>query len=324
MIFDDVQSRDNADSQTQADKLEREIIGTAMKAKSPHGCLYIFVGNMYPTNFSILRKLKQNPTWIKFICGGILADGTSLWEELQPIKQLLAEYQNDLSMGHPEIFFSEVLNDENTQVNTHVDLTKIPKFEYPDDEVDAGTFILIDPATDKPGADAISIGLFNIVDGRPALWEIQEGSFSPGDTIRKTLQLCAKYGCSLVAIESNAYQYSLCYWFNFICQQHGITGIEVVPIYSGSYSKNSRIMSMFKELLAADVLVRNECRPLVWNQIRSFNALKRDNTDGLLDLLTYANKVVAEFGHFIVVNSVMESQEFDGTEVLGIEETSCF
>jgi len=80
MIFEDIQTRECADSKVESDKLERWMIGTAMKAKSPFGCLFIFVGNMYPTPNCILRKLKDNPNWIKFICGGILSDMTSLWK----------------------------------------------------------------------------------------------------------------------------------------------------------------------------------------------------------------------------------------------------
>jgi hypothetical protein len=94
MLFDDIQSRDDADSETVSRQIETDMYGTAMKAKSPHGCMFIFVGNMYPTKWSLLRRLKTNPEWIKFIAGGIIqkADGTieSLWEELQPLKQLLS------------------------------------------------------------------------------------------------------------------------------------------------------------------------------------------------------------------------------------------
>jgi len=86
MLFDDVQSRECADSQIQSEALENWMVGTAMKAKSPTGCMFLFVANMYPTKWSILRKLKHNYTWIKFIAGGINHKGESLWEELQPIE----------------------------------------------------------------------------------------------------------------------------------------------------------------------------------------------------------------------------------------------
>ena len=81
---------------------------------------------MYPTQGSILRKLKDNPYWTKFIVGGILADGTSLWEELQPIQQLLLEYQNDVASGNGDIFLAEVLNDETAGLKAGIDLSQNP------------------------------------------------------------------------------------------------------------------------------------------------------------------------------------------------------
>lgn len=306
MIFDDVQSRECADSEQQSNVLEQHIVGTVMKAKSPEGCLYIFIANMYPTKHSILRKLKANPNWIKFIVGGILADGSSLWEELQPIKQLLREYQNDLAMGHPEIFFSEVLNDENASVNKYIDLSKLPAYNYGEAEVSAGSFVIIDPATDKANADAVSIGAFTIIDGKPVAREILEGRFSPGDTIRNALRLCFKHGSSLIAIESNSYQYTLKYWFEEVMKLQGLTGIQAVDIYSGSTSKNSRILTMFKSLMAGEIILHPDVKAQVATQVTGFNPLKRDNVDGVLDLLTYAPRVIEEFGQFIAYNSPSE------------------
>src|SRR6188768_50149 len=94
MVFDDIQSREDSESEILANKLESWMVGTAMKTKSAEGCMYLFVANMYPTKGSLLRKIKANPNWVKYIVGGILANGTSLWEELQPIEQLLREFQN--------------------------------------------------------------------------------------------------------------------------------------------------------------------------------------------------------------------------------------
>ena len=45
--------------------------------------------------------------------------------------------------------------------------------------------------------------------------------------------------------------------------------------------------------------------------------MKRDNTDGILDLLTYAPRVIEEFGEFVVASNIIESQTFDSIEVLG-------
>jgi len=193
MIFEDIQTREDADSQVVSDTLYKWMIGTAMKAKSPKRCLTLFIANMYPTPHSILKKLKSNPQWTKFIAGGILEDGTSLWEELQPIKQLLIEYQADLNAGHPEIFFSEVLNDENASVNNLVDLSNLPEYPFHDDDIPMGKFIVIDPSNDKYNSDAVSLGYFEVHgEAIPCCREIVEGRLSPGDTIKKAIKLCSK------------------------------------------------------------------------------------------------------------------------------------
>lgn len=311
MIFDDIQSREDSESEILAKQLETWMTATAMKAKSPEGCTFLFVANMYPTKGSLLRKLKANPNWIKFIVGGILANGTSLWEQLQPISQLLKEFQNDLAAGQPQIFYSEVLNDENASVNTAFDITAIPAYPYHESEVSSGAYIIIDPATDKANADAVAITGFIIIDGRPVARRIKADRLSPGDTIREALRMAVSLGASLIAIESNAYQYSLKYWTETVFAQLGITGIQVVDIYTGQKSKNSRILEMFKQLVPPktggnipDLVLHPDCKALVTNEIQGFNPLKTNNVDNILDCLTYGTRVLEQYGPMIAIHHV--------------------
>jgi hypothetical protein len=330
MIFEDIQTREEADSQTVSEGIEQWMLGTAMKAKSPSGCLYVFIANMYPTKWSILRKLKTNPSWIKLIVGGVLSDGTSLWEELQPISQLMEEFQSDLNSGHPEIFYAEVLNDENAGTNNNIDLNKIPAYEFDAAEISLGDYIVIDPSNDKANSDDVSIGHFRILGDKqtPVLMHLvtanKDGSkLSPGDTIREAYRMCFQYNCSLIAVEANAYQYSLMYWFNFIGEQLGASGITCVPIYSGRLSKVTRILSMFKELVAGDILIHPDTKTEVYYQISQFNPRRADNTDGILDLLTYSRRVIVEFSQYIAMTGVLLEQEL-GVEVADMEENcSC-
>lgn len=321
MIFDDIQSRVMAESEIVSNTLEREMVGTAMKAKSPHGCLFIFVGNMYPTKWSLLRRLKTNPNWIKFIAGGILSDGTSLWEELQPLEQLMREFDNDLQAGRPEIFYSEVLNDENASSNNFIDFSKIPEYSIPEDELCQGNFILIDPSGYKKNSDDVAVGYFdlhstNYSAGIPVLKEVKSAKMSPGDAIKIALEFALKYGCRLIVIESVAYQSTFAYWLDFICKQLGIVGIEAVEIYPGGHSKNSRILAAFKQYMAGELMIHPDCRPEVHLQITQFNPLKSNNTDDILDLLAYATKVVEMYGAYIISLGVLISQESSGDKVL--------
>lgn len=326
IIFEDIQTREQADSEVESRNLYNWLLGTAMKTKSSFGCMYIFVGNMYPTEHSILKKLKNNKEWISFIAGGILEDGSSLWEELQPIKQLLAEYEHDREAGHPEIFQAEVLNDPNASMNNLIDTGKIPDNIFDADEIPQGSIVIIDPATDKKNANFTGVGYFEYYDGIPVARELSEEILSPGGTIFKAIEICLRRGCRCVAIESNAYQYSLKYWFDQVCLQRGISGIHAVPIYSGASSKNARIVSMFKQLVPQSGQVRPEIyldrdtRALVKQQIVSFNPLKTDNTDNILDLLCYCTRVLEEFGEFIAWNTIEMQQGLGGHYVRSAEE----
>ncbi|HNF41601.1 MAG TPA: hypothetical protein PLS40_11515 [Bacteroidia bacterium] len=315
IIFDDIQSRKCAESQIQSEDLEKEMYGTVMKAKSPHGCLFVFVANMYPTKWSILRKLKTNPNWLKFIVGGILADGTSLWEDLQPIAQLHKEFLNDLSSGHPETFFAEVLNDENASSHNLIDLSLLPPCKHAEGDIPAGNFVIIDPSGDTVASDAVAIGYFEVFDGYPTLRKLKNDKLSPGETIREALRLCLENNCRLVAIESVAYQASLKYWFEFVCAQLGIIGIQAVEVYPGGFSKNSRILSMLKAYAAGEIFVDDSCKVEVHLQITQFNPLKTKNVDDILDLLCYAPKVLELYGEYITNMCIIEQQEFAATVV---------
>jgi hypothetical protein len=329
MIFDDIQTKEDSESETISSQLETWLYGTAMKAKSPHGCLFIFIANMYPTKWSLLRRLKANPTWDKFIAGGILADGSSLWEELQPIEQLMKEFERDLSAGHPEIFYSEVLNDEHASTNYLLDLSKLPLPPMQEEDLHLGNFIIIDPSNDKANSDAVSLGYFEVFENIelipvPVMQEAKEGRLSPLDTIEAGIEIALRRNCRLIAIEANAYQYSLKFWFDYICLQRGIAGIEAVPIYSGALSKPTRIMNMFKELAAGELFLAKVVRSLVDLQIIAYKPLRRDNTDGLLDLLAYANKVLGEFKEFIETALTINMQDYQAIKVLGPQQTSGF
>jgi hypothetical protein len=286
---------------------------------------------MYPTKWSLLRRIKQNPTWIKFIAGGLLQkeDGTveSLWEDLQPKEQLLKEFANDQQSGRPEVFYAEVLNDENASVNLLIDTSKIPQCPYESDfpgSQHQGNFIIIDPSGDKANSDAVTLGYFEIWDEKPVCREIVEGRLSPGDTIREALKLCFKWNCTLAAVESNAYQYSLLYWSGVICAQMGIIGINFVDIYSGKRSKNARILDMFKALLAGETYLSSECRAQVTSQIQSFNPTKTNNVDGILDCVTYAPKVIELYGEYIASQLTLNIQDVNAIPIRSELETSDF
>ena len=310
MIFEDIQTREQADSQAESDALFRWLLGTAMKAKSPHGCLYIFIGNMYPTPHSILRKLKASSTWIKFITGAITEEGESIWEELQPIKQLLEEFQTDNEAGHPEIFYSEVLNDEHASSLNTIDITKIKGTTVDLSFPPEGKYIIIDPATDKPGANDTAIGLVYVYSGKPILVKLNAGVYSPLEAIKQALIMATPEGCKAICVESTAYQYTFLFWFNFVLEQLGVIGIELLELRTKGIPKNTRIKEAYKKLISGDIGVAPELRQPIADQYSDWNPLKKDNKDDKLDIMGYLEKPLEEYPDLIAFD-VLDQRAYD-------------
>lgn len=299
MIFDDAQTAKCAESTAESLKFIRWFRGTAMKAKNPFGCSYIYVGNMYPDlkikegqYTCMLRNLQLSPEWTSFVVGGILSNGEALWEEVQPLEQLMAEFRDDLAAGTPDIFYAEVMNDPAGSGNSEVDLTRIGIKDPLPNEMPQGKFIIIDPANEKDTSDATAIGYFEVFDATPNLDTLYNERLSGPQLVHKVLELASEKGCTTIFVESQAYQYSLVGWFDFICAQCGLTNIHVEPLYSGGRSKNSRILDMFKALTSGDLTLTSKTLPFVVDQIRKFNRLVKQNEDDILDILAYAEKVM--------------------------------
>lgn len=303
ILMDDIQTKECADSPQLSETLLTWMLGTLMKTKPHTGCLYLYTGNMYQGEGCILRKLKNNPVWVSFVCGGILADGNSIWPELVSVDQYLEEFANDSAMGHPEIFLTEVQNDEDVRVNNNIDVSKIPACaeaiangEIPHQ----GSIILIDPASGKLAGNDVAIGLFLLYDGVPFLARLEAGKFSPGETIQKALQLALSFGCRLIVVESVAYQYTLLYWFNFICESLSIEGISLQELPVQEFSKNAGIAQALQALVAGEIRLYPVVRAAVIHQIVRWNKLKRDNEDDILDLLRMVSSAIAAFGQDMI------------------------
>ncbi len=292
VIMDDMQNRDEAENAEVAKDLLVWMLGTLMKACHPHRCIFIFVGNMYPFEGSILRKLKASSEWTSFVTGAILADGNSLWPEHRSLNDLLSELQSDTDMGHPEIFFSEVMNDEEAGTVSGIDVSKITTApEYLDTLVAQGGCVIIDPSLGKKKSDDVGIGAFLIFDSIPVLWDLAVGKFSPLECIHKATEFAAKYSMQLIICEGGAYQATLIFWFNHVYQQMGVEGFKVGEITTGGMQKNARIIEMFKLLLSGNILLHKRVRSAVIYQITQWNRLKANNKDEILDLLAYIHKV---------------------------------
>ena len=312
IILDDVQKREDSENPELSDQLLKWILGTLMKARSNSGCTYIYVGNMYPQN-CILEMLKKNTQWTSLIVGGLLADGSSLWEELRPAEELIAEYQSDTEMGHPEIFISEILNSTDIALASGIDITKIPLLPSYYEEVEPeGSFIIIDPSSGKKRGDDCSISHYSVIDSIPIFDQLRTGTFSPLETIKTAINMGLENNTRLIAVEGVAYQSTLLFWFNHYCESEGISGFEFVELSPKGQAKNNRIKRGILKLIASEIYLAPSVRSLVISQIVDWNPLKVDNTDDIIDPIGYVEELLREYPE-LIVKDIFNTESYAGT-----------
>jgi hypothetical protein len=300
IIMDDMQSKEEAASPTEAQKTLGWMTGTLLKANNKQRCLSVFLGNMYPYEGSILKKLRTNSQWVSFICGAILADGQSIWPELRSVEDILEELDHDEQMGQPEIFYSEVMNDDAAGTRSGIDFSKVNLWQESTEEPDAG-FVIIDPSAGKKKSDDVAIGAVLCWHGEPVLRELKVGRFNPLEQCDEAIKLAAKYGLNAIVVEDVAYQATLCFWMQRRLQQFGLTGIRILPINPGGEKKPTRIKEMLKQLTAQQsrIWLHRDVRSVVIHQITYYDPMKSNNKDDILDILAYLWKVIAKYPYEI-------------------------
>jgi len=79
---------------------------------------------------------------------------------------------------------------------------------------------------------------------------------------------------------------------------------------------------MFKDYQAVEILIHSNLRTEVHAQMVTFNPMKLDNSDDILDLLCYAPRVQAEFGEYVV--SIGEIRELEHSDVDVDDDNCCY
>ena len=316
-LMDDMQSKESAESEVLSVQLQKWFLGTLLKAKAPERCTFIYLGNMYPDirirgaverYTCILRNLQINPTWTSWIVGAILQDGQALWPAVRSLPSLFTELENDMAMGEESTFFAEVLNDPNAKSNPIWDASKVkaPHSELLVGEEPIGRFIILDPSLGKKKSDEQIGMLVEWWDDIPEIRETRAFRCSAPDTIRKLIQWMIDTRTPLLCAESVAYQGTVIQWFDFMCEQAGVQGLQAVPVMPKGRNKNARIISAMKAVMANQISVSYPVRVAMWLQAAQFMPAKTDNTDDIWDCAAYIQDVMFDYASETVIISDAE------------------
>lgn len=304
IICDDMQTKENDDSDTDRVRLFNWFVGTLLKTVTQKQSIIIYVGNMYSDN-CILYKLKENPYWISLITGCILEDGTSLWPELFTIEDLYESFLHDESLGKADIWFAEMMNDpvESLDGLIHGPFPEIPMSHIPRPDA---SFITVDPAGFRVHSDENVITAHYLIEGKGYVAEMDGGIWNPKQTVENGLSMALRHEAAIIAVEAVAYQQSLSFWFNHFIQEEKIIGITAVPLKRPTTkTKTAFIRNFIKEIYAGNYyFIRSVDRAkFVW-QATAYRISKTKNKDDWLDSPAMGLEVRNQFGGLLTVRRV--------------------
>ena len=292
IICDDVQTKENDESDTERARLLRWLTGTLFKARAKvEKSAILYVGNMYSTD-CILYKFTQIANWTSLVTGAILADGIVLWPEINTLGELLEEYEHDSELGEGATWFAEIQNDPVGAICGLLDLGEVlpPAIVLESHTIYPIKFITVDPAGLKKSSDDNVVASHCLIQDQGCTLEINNGKWSPSQVIDEMIRQALKYKIPIVFIESTAYQATLSFWAEKRLKELGLQNvIRVIPLPTGRNSKYQRIKAWVKQFVGkkwhiADQKTYNK----VSYQLYAFKADRTDNVDDLLDVLAQA------------------------------------
>lgn len=303
ILCDDIQSRTNARSPAESAALHDWFTATLTFTKSPQGCTLIYIGNMYPYDGCILKKLVRNPSYTTFVVGAILADGQSLWPEVFPIEKLQEDFILTQRSGSPEIFLSELLNYDKSVASTTVNFDELPRYTYSDLSIPEAGFVIVDPAGDNANSDSTAMALVLIFAGIPHVRKIVKAKLNPEMILRTAANLAEEFGLRTIIIESYAFQKSLIFWAKKIPE---LAPFRFLPISRGVKSKNSAILSIIDDIRQGSLVLHPEVESTLLSELIYFDPQSKANKDDALDVTAYIPLAMARYGHEISVTSAKE------------------
>jgi hypothetical protein len=303
LIFcDDMQTRENDESEAERNKLLRWFTATLIKVLATRGNrLIIYVGNMYSED-CILNQLQSNKHWVSLITGAILENGEPLWADIFSIADLLESFEHDEALGQGELWFAEVMNDP---IAAGGGLLPLPMPVYKIEEgleTDPdGVFITVDPAGFKKSSDDNVVSLHYVIDGVSVVWERLAGADlkNPEQMVIATLTLAMEHGASIIGVEDVGYQATLAFWFTKYMTELGIQGILIVPLKPAGRTKEQRIRAFIQDCYAGNSCHHPRTRGAFVFQATKYRVGKKENKDDILDCDAYALDIRNEYWYAV-------------------------
>ena len=288
-ILDDIEDREENNNPQIYASLKKWFYGDMKKALDHRKGKIIQIGNIVSAN-SLVAEHCDSPYWFSMRYSAIKSDGTPLWPELWSLSDLVKDYEEYASQGLTAAWFGEMMNIILPEGSQLISVNEILFRERPEPGQLACGFITVDPAisSDPKSAHKTAIAVHGFWDN---CWQIVDHYCAIGlDPIKLydiVLSLANRWGVSVVGIESEAYQASIKYVFEYIERREGMASrLKVIQMPTQKRAKYARIATWVGYLKRHEYcLTRGDINTT--NQLLAYDSSKANNSDDLIDTESY-------------------------------------
>jgi len=260
------------------------------------------IGNLIGLQ-TLLNDNLNDPDWRALRLGVVRRNGKPLWEKRFPLPVIKKELEAAKRRKQLSNWFGEMmnmpLNIENSLI-AYEDI-KWTRRRSPADQQTYHSFITIDPAiSEKETADEAAVVLHTIDEaGVPQITEyVHYIGMTPDKMAVEVRQLCQKWNCFVVGVESVQLQRVLLYYFELEFFMAGHHAMDFVPIEVGKSFKTARLVTFAAAIVSGEyTLFEND-----WDfstQMMQFDRRKTNNKDDLIDAGSMGLYMIKNYSHLI-------------------------
>lgn len=304
-ICDDIEDREDNNNPQIYKKLKQWFYSDMLKALDVKTGRVIQIGNIVSVN-SLVAEHCDSPKWFSMRYSAIHSDGTPLWPEMWPLDKLRDDYEEYAKNGLTTEWFGEMMNIIIPEGSQLISINEI-EFREPalPGQLAAG-FITIDPAISENVVTAhkCSLAVHGFVNEK---WQIVDHwSAIATDPIKLydvALNYANKWGVSVVGIESEAYQASIKYVFEYIERRNEmVSRLTVKQMPTQKRSKYARIATWVGYLRNHEyTLTKGDLTTT--QQLLAYDSAKKQNDDDLIDAESYGVYMIENYLSEIMASS---------------------
>lgn len=326
-IVDDLEDLENTGSDLLQKKLDRWVYGPFIKALTRKAKI-IWLGNMLQKT-SLLARLSTDPKWNPVVFGALVKDSQSgvlrpLWEDLWPVEDLLADFEEYQKLGLTESWMCEMMNMPGHLENGFT-LDQFNFAEVPGPDELLATWLTLDPAFgESANTDDSAIVVHGLpTDGPAMVLDYEYGKMRDEEMFESMLRMAFKWNAWVWGIESVAAQKVLLSFFRVLLLTKQIhRPVEMIPLMAGRGDpKVARISAWVALMAAKEYAVPSGATDIV-TQALGYDMRKSNNRDDLIDSCAYGPQLLLQFEGLLReayrAGGLPEKTVKYGTEIAGV------